>query len=190
MFSGFLFSPLVVSLPKSKKIAYIAVVTAITIVANTFFEIKFLGVQFSLTIFVSVLAGMILGALPGFVACFLGDLFGFLLHPFGEYSPFIGIATGLMAVFGALIVALRMVFKGGLFVKIALVCVLIFAVCTAGITTVYLNVVWYKSLTYGECLFARLFVEGQIWNSLCNYALLFVIVPILTKIKPLGVKFQ
>jgi ECF transporter S component (folate family) len=190
MFSHFLFSPLVLSLPKAKKIAYIAVVTAITIVANTFFELKFLGVQFSLTIFVSVLAGIILGALPAFVACFLGDLFGFLLHPMGEYSPFIGISTGLMAVFGALIVALPAAFKGGLFVKIALVCVLIFCVCTAGITTVYLNAVWYKSLTYGECLVARLFAEGQIWNSVGNYALLFAVVPTLTKIQPLGVKFQ
>lgn len=190
MFSTFLFSRLVRELPKSKKIAYIAVVTAITVIANTFFELKFLGVQFSLTIFVSVVAGMILGALPAFCACFLGDLFGFMLHPMGEYSPFIGIATGLMAVFGALIIALPFAFKGGLFLKIGIACALIFVVCTAGITTVYLNLVWYKSMTYGECLFTRLFVEGQIWNSVFNYALLFALTPVLAKIQPLGIKIE
>lgn len=186
-----LFSNAVLSLPKSKKITYIAIVTTFTIVANAFLERKFFGVQFSLTIFVSVLAGLILGALPGFCACFLGDLLGFFLHPLGEYSPWIGISTGLMAVFGGLLVGrLPMPIKGGAQIKLLLASIAIFCVCTCGITTVYLNFVWYKSLTYFECLTTRLFVEGQIWNTVANTLLLVFIVPPLAKIKQLHMKIS
>ena len=188
---SWLFSDAVLSLPKSKKITYIAIITAFTIIANAFLERKFFGVQFSLTIFVSVLAGIVLGALPGFCACFLGDLLGFFLHPLGEYSPWIGIATGLMAVFGGLIVGrLPMPFKGGAIVKILLASLLIFAVCTCGITTLYLNLVWYKSLTFWQCLGTRLFVEGQIWNTLANTLLLLLLLPPLSKIKQLHLKIS
>ena len=186
-----LFSDAVIALPKSKKITYVAIVTAFTIIANTFLEYKFFGVQFSLTIFISVLAGLILGALPGFCACFLGDLLGFILHPLGEYSPWIGIATGLMAVFGGLLVGrLPLPIKGGAQIKLLLASLAIFLVCTSGITTVYLNLVWYKSMTYFQCLTTRLFVEGQIWNSVANTVLLIVAVPPLAKIKQLHVKIS
>ncbi|MBQ8374132.1 MAG: ECF transporter S component [Clostridia bacterium] len=188
MWKNWLFSEAVLSLPRSKKVAYIAVVTAFTIVANTFFEAKFFGVQFSLTIFVSVLSGIILGSLPGFCACFLGDLLGFFLHPLGEYSPFIGIATGLMAAIGALCAKLPLDFKGGAQLKLFVASTVILVVCTAGITTVYLNLVWYKSMTYWECLATRLFIEGQIWNSVANTVLLVVAVPPLALVKQLRIK--
>jgi ECF transporter S component (folate family) len=181
-----LFSDMVLRLSSSKKIAYIALITAFTIIANTFFEYKFFAVQFSLTIAISVLAGLALGSAFGFIACFLGDLIGFMLHPFGMYLPFIGIATGLMAVFGALLLG-RLPWKGkaGLAIKITLVNLAIFIVCTSGITTLTLNLTWYKSLTFWEYLTMRLFIEGQIWNTLFNAVLLFVTVPLLVKVKPL-----
>lgn len=185
---AWLFSDAVLSLPKSKKITYIAIVTALAVIANTFMELKFFGVQFSLTLCVSVLAGVILGALPGFCACFLGDLFGFLLHPLGEYSPWIGLATGLMAVIGGLVIGrLPMPFKGGAVLKILLASLLIFGLCTCGITTIYLNLVWYPTMSYGEYLLKRLFLDGQIWNSVANTALLFLLLP-LSKIKQLHIK--
>ena len=83
-----LFSDMVLRLSSSKKIAYIALITAFTIIANTFFEYKFFAVQFSLTIVISVLAGLALGSAFGFIACFLGDLIGFMLHPFGMATKF------------------------------------------------------------------------------------------------------
>ncbi|MBQ8323364.1 MAG: ECF transporter S component [Clostridia bacterium] len=182
-----LFSDTVLELPISKKITYIALLTAFTVIANTFFEIKFFSVQFSVTIFVSVLAGMLLGSAFGFTACFLGDLIGFLLHPFGAYLPWIGISTGLMAVFGALLFG-RLPFKSkwGTFFKLLLVNLAIFVVCTAGITTLTLNKVWYTSMSYPQYLVTRLFIEGQIWNTLLNAALLFALVPVLTRVKILG----
>ena len=158
--------------------------TAFTVIANTFFELKFFSVQFSVTIFVSVLAGIFLGSAFGFTACFLGDLIGFLLHPFGAYLPWIGISTGLMAVFGALLYGrIPWENKTGKILKLLFVNLAIFVFCTAGITSITLNKVWFSSLTYPQYLIQRLFVEGQIWNTLLNALLLFVLLPIVERVK-------
>lgn len=182
-----LFSTTLQDKNKSHKIAYIAVTTALTVVTNMFFEFKFADVQFSLTIVVSALAGIVLGSLFGFVACFLGDLVGFLYNSGGfMYMPWVGISMGLVALISGLVVnGLKWKFKGALQVKLALVSVLTFALCTVAINT---TAFWllYSKVPYGTYLVTRLFVQGQIWNSLFNYALLFLFVPVLKRIRPLG----
>jgi len=170
----------------SKRITYTAVATAFLVVVN-FLEIKLGGVQFSLTIFTAALAGLVLGAGSGFCACFLGDMLGFFIHPFGEYSPWIGIATGLMAFFiGAFLLLPHA--KKWLILYLSIACVCIFICCTCGITTLYLNKVWYKSMSFFECLTMRLFVQGQIWNSLVNFALLLCCTPVILRVKALRVQ--
>ena len=170
---------------KSHKVAYIALMTALTVVINAL-EIKLGGIQFSLTIFIAAFSGLYLGALSGFCCCFLGDMIGFFIHPFGEYSPWIGISTGLMAFIIALCVLPKNA-KKGLAAYLALGCVGIFLICTCGITTVYLNRVWYASMSYRECLIMRLFVQGQVWNSVGNSLLTVVGLPLLVKVKPLRI---
>ena len=64
----------------TQKIAYIAIMTALCVVCNMFFEFKFADTQFSLTLFFSAITGLIIGPIFGFVACFLGDLVGFLYN--------------------------------------------------------------------------------------------------------------
>ena len=170
---------------KSHKIAYIAVVAALCVVVNMF-EIKFVDVQFSLTLAVSALAGIILGGAFGFVACFLGDLVGFLYNSSGYmYMPWIGIAMGCVALIsGMLIGGVRLPVKGGVYIKLGIVSVSTFLLCTVGINT---TAFWllYSKVSYGEYLISRLFIQGQIWNSLVNYVLLFIAVPVLGAIKPL-----
>ena len=172
----------------SHKIAYIAVVTALVVVCNLFFEFKLAETQFSFTIAVSALAGVVLGPAFGFVACFLGDLVGFLYHSGGfAYYPWIGISMGLIAViFGLLIGGLDSDIKGFLYVKLCVASLLTFAICTVGINT---TAFWllYSKVGYGTYLVSRLFVQGQIWNSLVNYALLFGLIPLLNRIKPLKI---
>lgn len=170
----------------AKKIAYIALMTAFCVVANML-EIKLGSVQFSLTILISGLTGMVIGGGAGFCACFLGDLIGFFLHPFGEYSPFIGISTGLMALFIGWAFYLFEQPQKGIYLKLGVACLLIFIVCTCGITTLYLNLAWKKSMTFWEYLPFRLFVEGQIYNSLVNSALVVLGLPALSKLKILKI---
>ena len=183
-----LFSTTLAEKNASHKIAYIAVMTAIVVVANMFFEFKFADTQFSLTIVVSALCGLIIGPLFGFASCFLGDLVGYLYHSAGfPYMPWIGIAMGMFAsVSGLVINGIKIKYKWGMYVKIAIVCVLTFLISTVAINTTAFWLLYAKGVPYFTYLASRLFIQGQIWNSLVNYALLFVIVPIIIRIKALN----
>ena len=181
-----LFSKTLLKKSASQKIAYIAVVTALCVIVNSL-EIKLTVAQFSFTIFFSAFAGVVLGGISGFCACFLGDMLGFFIHPMGEYSPWIGISTGLMAFFAALVLYCSKEPKKNTYGKLTLACVLIFVVCTSGITAWYLNKVWYSSMEFFDYLFMRLFVQGQIWNSLFNSVLIVLGIPELVKIKALKI---
>lgn len=183
-----LLSPTLAYKSAGKRVAYIAVVTALVVVCNMFFEFKLAETQFSFTLVVSSLAGILIGPLCGFVACFLGDLVGFLYNPAGfAYLPWIGISMGITAMLAGFIVGGIDVKKGWfLYVKLALVSILTFAICTVAINT---TMFWklYSKVDYWTYFVSRMFVKGQIWNTLFNAALLFVLVPTLKSIKPLQI---
>ncbi len=173
----------------SHKVAYIAVLTAFVVAANMF-EFKLADTQFSCTLVVSALAGIIIGPLFGFLACFLGDLVGFLVNSSGfAYMPWIGLAMGMVALIAGFVVnGIGWRFKGALIVKLLLVSVLTFLVCTVGINTTAFWLVYNGGkVPYATYLFSRLIVQGQIWNSLFNYALLFLVAPALKRIKMLKI---
>ena len=182
-----LFSELMENCSKTQKIAYIAIVTALTVVCNMFFEFKLADTQFSLTIFFSAMAGLIIGPLFGFVACFLGDLVGFLYNSGGfMYMPWIGLSMGLVAFIAGLIMNVTLKFKGATYVKLAIVCVLTFLVCTVGInTTAFWLIYNTRKVPFFAYLVTRLFVQGQIWNSVFNYALMFALYPLVVRITKL-----
>ena len=174
----------------SHKLAYIAVITAFVVVANMFFEFKLADTQFSLTLLVSAIAGLIIGPIFGFCACFLGDLVGFLYHSSGfAYMPWIGVAMGMTAFIAGFVVSgIPLKRKGGLQVKLALVCILTFCVCTVAINTTAFWLLYAKGVPYFKYFITRIFIQGQIWTSLVNYALLFIITPTLVRIKPLHIR--
>ena len=179
------FSKLLINASPTQKIAYVGVITALCVVFNMFFEFKFLDVQFSLTLFFSGLTGVLLGSLLGFTACFIGDLVGFLFNNGGfAYMPWIGIAMGMVALVSGLIInGLNFKFKGAIYVKLAIVSVATLLICTIGINTTAFWILYYKGVPFFTYVFTRLFVSGQIYNSLVNYALLFVFVPIVLQLK-------
>ena len=179
-----LFSKTLAKKGRSHKIAYIAVMTALCVVANMFFEFKLADTQFSLTIVISALTGILIGPIFGFAACFLGDLVGFLYHSAGfAYMPWIGFSMGLTAALAGFIVN---GWKGEkawfLYIKLALVCISSFLLCTVAINT---TAFWllYSKVDYFTYLVSRLFVQGQIWNSLFNFLMLFIAVPTLKRVK-------
>lgn len=179
-----IFSSVLVEASKTKRIAYIAVVSALLVVCNMFFEFKFADVQFSLTIFFSAFTGVVIGPLFGFAAAFLGDLVGFLYNSGGyPYMPWIGIAMGTIALISGLIFnAPIFKFRGGEYVKLTIISILTLAICTIGINTTAFWVLYGKGVPYFAYTTTRLFVSGQIYNSLFNYALLFACYPIFYKV--------
>ena len=170
----------------TQKIAYIAVMTALLVVCNMFFEFKLADTQFSLTIFFSALTGMIIGPVFGFVACFLGDLVGFLYNSGGfMYMPWIGLSMGMVALISGLVMnCIDIKNKFSTYIKILIVALLTFLLCTIAInTTAFWLMYNNKKVPFFAYLITRLFVNGQIWNSIFNYALLFVLYPTIIRVK-------
>jgi len=185
------FSQLIGQKNKSHKIAYVAVLTALTVAVNMF-EIKFAQTQFSLTILACALTGIIIGPALGFVVGFLGDLVGFLYQSGGYmYAPWIGIAMGMAAfIAGFIMGAIDTRGIVGMYCKLGIVCALIFLVCTVGINTTGFWLMYAKGTPYNTYLFTRLIAQGQIVNSFVNYVLLFILVPVVNKIKPFKIRIS
>ena len=193
LWSKLLFSDTLCGKSVAVKCAYIAVCVAMLAAANTVLEFKMADTQFSFTTFFCILAGVLIGPVFGFVAAFLGDLIGFVANSGGFlYYPWVGIAMGLAAMIGGIVFGvLPLPWKGtlSLFVKAAIASVLTFVICSVAInTTAYYLLYSGGRVDYWAYFLSRYIVKGQLWVSLINYALLFVTLPILVKIKPLKIK--
>ena len=198
-----LFSDRLLRRSNAARLAYIAVGAALCIVSNMF-ELKFATTQFSCTVFTSCLAGILLGALPGFLAVFLGDGIGYLVNGGGYmYYWWVALACACMALIAGLVMRLPLRFRGALYVRLAFISLLTFFVCSVGINTTgmyYLGLSVYMPsnvleaaeevfggrLTFWTYTLIRFGVLGQVWNSLVNYALLFLLVPPLSRVRSLG----
>lgn len=199
------FSELILTKSMGHRIAYIAVITALSVVSNMFLEFRLFDVQFSVTIVVSALAGILLGPLFGFVACYVGDLLGYVYNSWGQlYMPWVGLSTGVLALLAGLVfTCFRFRFRGSLYWKLALVCLLSLTICTVAINTTGFYLYYQKigftekaieaisekfgtGVTYWTYVGYRLLIGGQGWNCLANYALLFALIPLLNRIRPLN----
>ena len=203
----FLYSDLMIGLSSARQLAYIAVMTALCIAVN-FFEIKFGDVQFSFTVFVSILTGMILGPVYGFVAVFLGDAVGFLVNSGGFlYMPWVGLSVAMMSFLSGCFMKLPLHFRGSIYVKLSIICLSTLLVCSVGINTTgmyfyytsvgfsqkalgYLSEYFGGVNLYWTYALVRLVFMGQLLNCALNYALLFAAVPILKAVKPLKLPLE
>ena len=183
-FKKLFFSPFVLKATRARKIAYVAMMVALSIVGNMFFEFKLGAVQYSFTTLISALIGILIGPIAGFTACFIGDGVGFIANPFGSYSPWIGIATGLIAfATGAIVHLIKNDKAYTVYVKLAIISVLSFLICSVGINGTFLWLVWYNKMTYFEFLIYRYIGLGQLFVSIINYAILFAFIPVFVYIR-------
>lgn len=188
-------------LTDAKKIAFIAMFTALSVVTNTLLEIRVFDVQYSLTITFSFMCGIFLGPVFGCTSCIIGDLIGYFINSFGQlYMPWVGISTGGFAFFSGLVFSFETNKRYALYLKAAVFTIVSFLVCTILINStcfyIYNRKIGYSDafLTYVESktgkseqsfllyLSYRLIFKGQILNSLVNYALIFISLPILKKL--------
>lgn len=195
-----LFSDFMLQRGRAQRIATVGVMTALCIVANMFLEIKFFDVQFSLTIFISVLTGMFIGPMFGFVAVYLGDFLGYVYNSWGYmYMPWVGLSSALFALTAGLVMGIRIEKKWGIYLKLALICLITFFVCTAGVNSAgfylynkysgfstavieYVEAHFGGNVSYFAYVCYRLIFKLQILNSLVNYALLFAAVPLINAV--------
>lgn len=161
-----------------QKITTIAILSALSIVANIF-SVPITGSNYLSFVYIPCfLAGIYLGIIGGAAVGFMGDVVGFLIHPTGPYNPLITVATVLLAVIPAI------AFK---FLKAPTVAKLIFSlilttlICTCGINTVALWLMYgIGKKTFWVYLWGRL--PFQLLMVLVNGIALIIIVPSLDKI--------
>lgn len=196
------FSELMLSANHTKRIVYVALLTAFNVVTNMFLEFRMNDTQFSITIAMSVVTGVLLGGAFGFISCFIGDLIGFMINSWGfMYMPWVGMSTAVTAfIAGIIINGVNFKFKGNLAVKIVLVCLLSLFVCTIGINSTgfyfynyklgfstavidYVKRVFGTNVGYFGYVAYRMIFKGQILNCLFNYALLGALVPLVLKVQ-------
>ncbi len=196
--SKILFSKFLSGKSHAQKIAYLGLLTAINVVFNSFFEFKLLDTQFSFTIMISALTGVIVGPISGFFACMLADFIGYLINSAGYmYMPWVGLSTGVLAFLSGLIFIKN---NEKPLLKTALICVCSLFVCTIlinstgfyfynkimGFSTAVLNYVnefFGTNVSYFAYVCYRLIFKMQILVSIFNFALLFISIPVLKKIK-------
>ena len=199
---GLFFSDLMRNSSVTEKLAYLGVTVALSVVCNMLLEFKVLDVQFSLTIFVSMLLGILLGSVYGFASCVVGDLVGFLFNSGGTvFMPWVGLSTGMIAFIAGFIVnGFDFKVKGQIYIKLAIISILTFVVCTIGINSTgfyfynramgftdafikYVETHFGNNSSFFVYLGYRLIFKGQIYNSIANYALGFIFIPPILKIK-------
>lgn len=196
-----IYSPFLGEKSASKKIAYIALFTAISTVSNMILEARIFDVQFSLTITVSFLSGIFLGPVFGFCSGFLSDFIGYAVNSWGQlYMPWVGISTGGFAAISGLLFLKKSEKSSAAYIKAIIFSVSSLLICTVAINSTGFYF-WNKlsgfqkafydfveSITgkaYGSYFFYviyRLFFKGQIFNSLANYVLIFLLLPLLKKL--------
>lgn len=168
------------SLSETKKAVYTAVFTALSFVANSFsyFPVSYISISVLPT--VCFLSGLLLGAKSGFFVGFIGDLLGAMIFPAGAYNPLIGIASGLS---GLIPGVLFDYFNGNGYVKTVISFAFSLVVCTSGINTLALYLVYgLGRKTFWAYLIVRLpwqvlVAAGNLVLSISLYAALKKILP-------------
>ena len=191
-FKNLVFSNFLMKKSKSKKLAYVSLCTAVLIVANSLLEFKFLDTQFSLTIFISAIAGIILGPLSAFCSAFLSDLLGYFISSWGMiYMPWVGLSVATTAFLSGVIFKIFKNKPYKIFIGACIFSVLSFLISTVAINSTgfyfynqamgfstavlsYSESVFGQGVSYPIYLMYRLIFKGQIFNSIFNYALLFI----------------
>lgn len=137
------------------KLTTTAVLTALALLANTYSIPLFGSTNYlSFTFIPCFIAGIYLGWASGMTVGLVGDIIGHLIHPMGAYNPLIGIASGLLGVIPALVFKFV---KGNDIFKMILSFVLCMLICTSGLNTVALWLMYgIGKKTFFVYLWARL----------------------------------
>ena len=116
---------------KTYKLVCIAMLTALSIVANLLTIPLFGTNSMSFTIAVCFFVGIYFGALPAAVVGFTGDLIAHFILPMGAYNWFLALSTTLFGVICALIYKLHL----PKLLNLGIAAVVCYVVCLCGLNT-------------------------------------------------------
>lgn len=157
---------------KTHKIAFTAVLSALSVVANLI-SITLSGSNYlSFTFVPTFVAGIYFGVGPAAIVGFVGDLIAGIIAPKGAYNLLIALASTLMGVIAALVYKLP---KLSPLIKLLLSLVICTVVCSAGLNTYALWLLYgaKNGKTFWVYLWGRL--PFQLINTAVNGILLAII---------------
>lgn len=116
-----------------KRIAYLGIMTAISVITNCFSVTVNSGANsISFNYVICSLAGIFFGPVSGGIVGLLGDLIGCLIAPKGPFNPFIMLSSALIGILAGLAFKIP---RLNVYFKIIIGYILIFIVCTLGFNT-------------------------------------------------------
>lgn len=144
-------------LSKTHKITYTAILSALSVVANIF-SIQMLGTSnyLSFAYIPTFIAGIYLGVWSGGMVGLVGDVLGCLIMPQGVWNPIITLATMLLGVLPALVWKVTTNTNWHNIYKLVLSLMLCGIVCTSGLNTLGLWLMYGNGKGYCIYLVARL----------------------------------
>lgn len=116
---------------RTLKLTSIALMTALSIVANIFTVQLSPNNAISFTITICLLTGIYFGALPAAIVGYCGDLIAHLIHPMGAYNWFMALSITLYGVLCALVYKIRL----PKIVKLIITLALVFVICLCALNT-------------------------------------------------------
>ncbi len=147
----------------SKSIAYIALLTAISVVLNIYsIPLMDNALKLSFTYLICFVAGAFFGPLAGFLVGGLGDLIGFIIAPLGAWLPLVTLSSALIGFIPGIIFKY---FRMRPILKIVVSFVLVYVVCTMFLNTfaIYLVILETTSRTFWGFLWFRLPLQSAIF---------------------------
>lgn len=166
-----MFTKAFVSLSSAKKIAYLAMFAAISVIIDSVGIDLSPSQKLSFTSTVNFLAGAMFGPVGGLTVACIGDVLGCLIK---GYAPnlFITLAAGL---FGLIPGIVMMYMRGKVWLKTIVSFLLCVLICTAGINT-FATYFFYssQSVSYWAYMLARLPMQCGIAAANCALSLLLV----------------
>lgn len=196
--AGVFFSRLFLSSSSGAKIAFIAMFTALAVIANALSIDISPSQKITFTYLVAFFAGTFFGGGAGFVIMFSGDVLGFLINPGGGvfWLP-TSITTGLLALIpGVIMNVVRFRFKGGVMLKAVIAALAAYLLITCLLSPLanytYIKYVVYAGREYDK-LFSVYLVGKIAFSSVVawiNYAVSFALIPIINSIKGLKLKIE
>lgn len=161
----------------ARKIAYIALLAAVSVILNTFtFTMPGSGFAISLTYVPTFFAGFFFGPAAGFLAGDIGDVLGCIIWPKGPWLPLITLASSLMGVIPGVVRYLPFGEKTLLVISFLTT----YLLCSAGLNTFAL---WHAYAATKKTFFVYLTARLplQITNMAVNMILTFLLMPAFKK---------
>lgn len=164
-----MFTKAFVGFSAGKKIAYLAVFSAVMVLVNAFSLDVTPAFKISFTAAAAFLTGTLFGPVGGLAVCLVGDLLGCLVTGLVP-NPLILLASGLLGLIPGLIMTHV---KGNFYAKAVLSFALCLLVCTAGVNTLAIYLYYSsRSVSFFSYMLSRLPAQGTVMAVNCVLGIL------------------